>query len=672
MIRFPLLLATLLLTAPAFAAESLPLSDARVVATLVSRTDAVTPGQPLRVGLKLRMAPGWHTYWRNPGSAGAAADFAFTLPAGVRAGEIDWPTPQRQPEGELLTYGYSGTVLLPVSLTGATGATSVTLHASFLVCAQVCEPYDHSFSLDLPAGMPAPMPTPSGDAPLFARTEAATPRPLPWTAHVAPDGALVVHGHEITTGTVRDAWFMPDQPDRLNDAARQAVTVTAGRLRLALVSAKGAPAAAALSGVLVVRDGAGQESAFQVNAPPGPAEAAASGRAWWRVLLLAFAGGLILNVMPCVFPVLAMKAAALTRHAPRPVIGAACYALGTMATFCTIALVLVGLRAAGGVTGWGFQFQMPAFVAATGWLMFAVGLNLSGVFALGGAGSGAGQGWAARGGLIGQFATGALAVLVASPCTAPFMAAAIAAGLAAPWWLTIVVFACMGAGLALPYVAIAVLPAARRALPRPGPWMELLRQALAFPMYATTAWLAWVVSQEAGPDGVLAVGAGLVLVGFIAWVAGRAQSAGSRRAWRAAGLLGLAAALAGVALLVGLQPSAAAQVEAVGFERFSERRLAELRQQGKPVLTDMTAAWCITCLVNERVALGAATVRDALRQSGTVLLRGDWTRQDPEITAYLRAHDRDGVPLYVFYPAGRPGVVLPQILTPGLVLAALR
>ena len=202
--------------------------------------------------------------------------------------------------------------------------------------------------------------------------------------------------------------------------------------------------------------------------------------------------------------------------------------------------------------------------------------------------------------------------------------------------------------------------------------MELLRQALAFPMYATTAWLAWVVSQEAGPDGVLAVGAGLVLVGFIAWVAGRAQSAGSRRAWRAAGLLGLAAALAGVALLVGLQPSAAAQVEAVGFERFSERRLAELRQQGKPVLTDMTAAWCITCLVNERVALGAATVRDALRQSGTVLLRGDWTRQDPEITAYLRAHDRDGVPLYVFYPAGRPGVVLPQILTPGLVLAALR
>ncbi len=661
-----ILAAWLLLSVPALAAESAPLVDARVTASLVSDVDAVTPGRALRVGLKLRMAPGWHTYWRNPGSAGAAATLAFTLPPGAQAGDIAWPTPQRQPEGALLTYGYSGTALLPVALSGLGGATRVAMQASFLVCAQVCVPYDHSFSLDLPAGPP----TPSADATLFAQAEAAVPRPSPWAAHVTPSGELVVRGGDITPDTVRDAWFMPDQPDRLDDAARQSVEVTPGRLRLGLTTAHGATPGAALSGVLALRDGAGQQSAFQVDAAPGPAEPARSARTW-RVLLLAFAGGLILNVMPCVFPVLAMKAAALTRGTSRPVAGAAAYALGTMATFCAVALALLALRAGGSLAGWGFQFQAPAFVAAACWLMFAVGLNLSGVFAVGG--SGAGQGLTGRGGLLGQFATGALAVLVASPCTAPFMAAAVAAGLAAPGWLTLAVFACMGAGLALPYVAVAATPGLRRALPRPGRWMELLRQALAFPMYATAAWLAWVVSREAGPDGVLATAVGLVLVGFAAWVARSAQSAGSRRAWRAAGLLGAAAALGGVALLMGLQSSAADAPRAADYEPFSEIRLAELRRAGTPVLTDMTAAWCITCLVNERVALDAASVREALRRNGVVLLRGDWTREDRQVTAYLRAHDRDGVPLYVFYPPdGQPGIVLPQILTPDLVLAALQ
>ena len=658
----------LLLSAPALAAESSRLVDARVAASLVSESDAVTPGHTLRVGLKLQMAPGgWHTYWRNPGSAGAAAELAFTLPPGGRASDIAWPTPQRQPEGELLIYGYSGTALLPVTLSGLAGATHIAVHASFLVCAQVCVPYDHSFSLDLPAG-PA---TPSADAALFAQADAALPRPSPWAARVTPDGELLLRGDGITPEAVRDAWFMPEQPDRLDDAARQSVAVTPGLLRLGLPAARGAAKGAALRGVLVLRDGAGQESGFQVDATPGPAEPPAGPVSAWRVLLLAFAGGLVLNVMPCVFPVLAMKAAALTRGGSRPVAGAAAYALGTMATFCAIAAALLALRSAGGLAGWGFQFQLPAFVAAACWLMFAVGLNLSGVFEVGG--SGAGQGWAGRRGLLGQFATGALAVLVASPCTAPFMAAAVAAGLAAPGWLTLAVFACMGAGLALPYAAVAVTPGLRRALPRPGRWMELLRQALAFPMYATAAWLAWVVSQEAGPDGVLATAAGLVLVGFAAWLAGLAQAAGSRRAWRAAGLLGAATVLGGVALLAELRPSAAAVAPAAaGTEPFSDNRLAELRQAGRPVLTDMTAAWCITCLVNERVALDAASVRAARQRQGVVLLRGDWTREDPQVTAYLRAHGRDGVPLYVFYPPGKPGIVLPQILTPGVVLAAMQ
>jgi thiol:disulfide interchange protein len=330
------------------------------------------------------------------------------------------------------------------------------------------------------------------------------------------------------------------------------------------------------------------------------------------------------------------------------------------------------LRAAGGAAGWGFQFQSPVFVAAMAWLLFVVGLNLSGVFEIGGRLAGAGQGLATRGGHAGSFCTGLLAVLVATPCTAPFMGIAIAAALAAPPLLALLVFLVMGLGLATPTLLLAAIPGIARAAPRPGRWMLVLKQALAFPMYAAVAWLVWVISQEAGQSGLLATLAGLVLLGFAAWAFGAAHLRSGAGA-RIGRIAALAACVGATVVLSGIEaapPSSIAEARAEdGVEPFSAARLAALRAEGRPVFVNMTAAWCVTCLVNERVAIRTTAVRQAFAAHDVAYLKGDWTRQDPAITAFLRAHGRDGVPLYVYFPPrDAPPVVLPQVLTQGTLL----
>ncbi len=378
--------------------------------------------------------------------------------------------------------------------------------------------------------------------------------------------------------------------------------------------------------------------------------------------------------MPCVFPVLAMKAVALARLSGRErgaVRGhAVSYTAGVLAAFAGLAALLLVLRAAGSAAGWGFQFQSPVFVAVMAWVLFAVGLNLSGVYEVGGRLAGTGQDLAGRSGHAGSFFTGLLAVLVATPCTAPFMGAAIAAALAAPPAATLAVFFAMGLGLAAPYALLAVVPGLARLLPRPGAWMDVLKSALAFPMYAAAAWLVWVISLQAGPDGVLAVVAGLVLLGAAAWAFGLAQRSGRRLGYAVAAI---AAALA-LAVLPGLGNAAApaAATAAAGVEPFTPARLATLRAEGRPVFVNMTAAWCVTCLVNEKVALSPAAVRQAFAERGVTYLKGDWTRGDPAVSAFLRDHARDGVPLYVMYPTGQGApVVLPQILTEAEMLSQL-
>ncbi|HET6308671.1 MAG TPA: protein-disulfide reductase DsbD domain-containing protein, partial [Rhodopila sp.] len=500
--------------ATAQALESAPVSSKRAVATLVTETDAMQPGKPFRVGLRLRLADGWHTYWKNPGDAGVPPTLTVE---GVKQSPIDWPTPRRVSEGPVMTYAYTGEVLLPVTVTADSGM--LKAHAEWLVCQDICVPEQGDFALDVPVGTPGP----SAQAGLFAAHDRAVPRPSPWGARISPDGTLFVQGPELTPSTVTDAWFIPDQPDRIQDDAAQPLSVRQGGFTLALKPAKGFVATGDLSGVLSVRDRSGLQADVAVTAVPGPAPAPAM-PPLAQVLLFAFLGGAILNLMPCVFPILAMKAVGLMRHAGRGQAHAVAYTAGVLVTFVALAGALLVARAAGMAAGWGFQFSSPVFVAAMAWLLFGVGLNLSGVFQVGAGMIGAGQGLAGKHGTAGSFFTGLLAVLVATPCTAPFMGVAVAAGLAAPAAVTVLVFAVMGLGLAAPYVVLASLPGLGRWLPRPGAWMEVLKQALAFPMYGGAAWLVWVISQETGPSGVLGTAAGLVLVGFAAWVFGVSQA----------------------------------------------------------------------------------------------------------------------------------------------------
>ncbi|MDR3533795.1 MAG: protein-disulfide reductase DsbD family protein [Rhodopila sp.] len=661
-----LLLAVVMVMAavPAYALESAPVSSKRAVATLVTDTDAMQPGTPFRLGLRLRMADGWHTYWKNPGDAGVPPELTVE---GVTQSAIDWPTPRRVAEGPVMTYAYTNEVLLPVTVTATSGA--IKAHAQWLVCKDICVPEEGDFSLALPVGTPGP----SAEAGLFAAHDRAVPRAAPWAARISPDGTLFVLGPELTTATVTDAWFIPDQSDRIQDDAAQPLSVRVGGFTLALKLAHGFDAAQNLSGVLSVRDRAGMQTDVVLNAAPGPAPAPAM-PPLGQILVFAFLGGLILNLMPCVFPILAMKAVALARHAGRGHAHAVSYTAGVLVTFVALAVALLVARAAGTAAGWGFQFSSPMFVAGMTWLLFAVGLNLSGVFQVGGGLAGAGSELAGRHGIAGSFFTGLLAVLVATPCTAPFMGVAVAAGLAAPPAVTVLVFAVMGLGLAAPYVALAAMPGLARLMPRPGRWMEVLKQALAFPMYGAAAWLLWVVSQEAGANGVLGTAAGLVLVGFAAWVFGVTQASAvqPRRFGQAAAAVAVLAALAVLTGISAVPVGASAPAEASG-EAFTPERLAALRAQGRPVFVNMTAAWCVTCLVNERVAIATDAVRKAFAANGVAYLKGDWTRQDPAITAFLRQNGRDGVPLYVFFPAGggQPEM-LPQILTENEVLRLLR
>jgi thiol:disulfide interchange protein DsbD len=644
---------------PARALESAAVSSKRAVVTLVSDTDAIRPGTPFRVALRLRMADGWHTYWKNPGDAGVAPELAID---GAAASPIDWPTPRRVAEGPVMTYAYTNEVLLPVTLTAAPGL--LKAHAEWLVCKDICVPEEGDFTLSLSPGTPAP----SAQSALFIAHDRAVPRPSPWAARIAPDGTLFVQGPELTPSTVTDAWFIPDEPDRIQDDAAQPLSVRQGGFTLALKPASRFKDGKGLSGVLSVRDRAGMQADVVVSATPGEAPGPAL-PPLPQVLVFAFLGGLILNLMPCVFPILAMKVAGLAGH--RGGGHAVAYAAGVLATFVALSLALLAARAAGAAAGWGFQFSSPVFVAAMTWLLFAVGLNLSGVFEVGGGLGNAGSGLARRGGAAGSFFTGLLAVLVATPCTAPFMGVAVAAGLAAPPLVTVLVFAVMGLGLAAPYAALASLPGLGRALPRPGRWMDLLKQALAFPMYGAAVWMLWVVSQESGPAGVLATASGLVLVGFAARVYAVSRLAGVplRRFGQAAAMV---AVLAAAAVLTGIAAAPPAQADSAA-ETFTPARLAALRTAGKPVFVNMTAAWCVTCLVNERVAIGTEAVQQAFARDNVTYLKGDWTRQDPAITAFLHRNGREGVPLYVFFPGGggQPEV-LPQILTETEILRLLR
>jgi thiol:disulfide interchange protein DsbD len=661
MLRF--LIPLLLLATTAHALESAPVSNARDSATLVSESDSYAPGKPLRLGLHLALKPGWHSYWSNPGDAGAPPTIEVQ---GATAGPLTYPAPQKLTDGPFTSFAYTGDVTLPFTVTPPPGKATLAIdtHATFLACAKVCVPEDVMLHLDIPAGSGAP----GAQTKLFATADARIPRPSPYPAQISTTGTLRLDAPGLDPKSV---YFFPDQAGVFDQGAPQTLTVDPAGLTITLKPATKLDPAVAVTGVLTLTDQGNETSALHIDAgKPAASLASAHGVGVLRALLLAFAGGLILNLMPCVLPVLAIKALSVAKlsGAARGQVrrDAALYTAGVLAAFGFIGLVTLTLGALGQSAGWGVQFHSTVFTALIVWLMLLIGLNLSGLYEFGGSVAGVGQGLASRG----SFFTGLLAVVVATPCTAPFMATALAAAIALPPLSGMLVFLALGLGLAAPYALLALFPGFARVLPKPGAWMNTLKHILALPMYGTAAFFAWVVFVQAGLLGLLAVLAGGALLALAMLTFGREQRRGDAKLWRHAAV----AVSACVVLLIGMSfwhGGAQAVTYADGSEPFSPKRLASLREAHRPVLVDMSAAWCITCLVNERVALSPQAVRDAFARHHVAYLKGDWTKQNPDITAFLHEYDRSGVPLYVYYPPQGDPQVLPQILTEADILGRI-
>jgi thiol:disulfide interchange protein DsbD len=674
----------LLLTLAAGAAQAGAVVETEHVrAELISEAAAVRPGQTFWVALRFDIRPGWHTYWKNPGDSGEAPRIRWRLPEGFRAGEVHWPPPQRLPLGPLMNFGYAGEawLLVPMTAPGRIEAGTVELAAAatWLVCKEECIPEQGEFALTLPVTADEAAATSWAEA--FAEVRRRLPQTLDGAmlAPVDADTLRLELGPALRQVALREAWFFPDAYGLVEHAAPQLLSSGEGGpvLQLRRGELRGAPPDR-LTGVLVVTedlpDGP-MATAFSIDAPAaGPA---AGGIGLAAALLLALAGGFLLNLMPCVFPVLSLKALHLveqSRAGTRAVrLGGLAFTAGVLLAFLAIALALLALRASGEAIGWGFQLQSPAFVLALAWLTFALGLWLSGVWSFGEGLMGLGQGLAEQRGALGAFFTGVLAVVVATPCTAPFMGAALGYALTQPAAYALGVFLALGLGLALPWLLLALFPTLRRVLPRPGAWMERFKQLLAFPMYATSAWLVWVLSQQSDARGLAYALAGLLTLALALWLwqASRAAAPAWRRLGGAIGLAALGL-LAGLLLALPDGRVAGGAPPAGPAEAYSAARLAELRAAGRPVLINFTAAWCITCQVNERVALSTQRVGEAMRTAGVAYLKADWTRRDPAITRLLEAHRRSGVPMYLLYPAGGgEPELLPSVLTEDLVLARL-
>lgn len=713
--RLMILLALALAPGLAHAQTAGPQRTERIEAELVALSAWAAPGSTAVVAIRQKIEPGWHTYWRNPGDSGGPTTLTWTLPRGVTAGDIVWPLPDRQRLQGLVNYGYENAVYLPVPVEVPADARPgttlpLTVRALFLVCSdEMCVPDELTLSMALPVrDGAAPLDPAHGAA--IARILEQAPRPAGVAARATlRDGiiTLTATGGPLAGRDPGPSYFFPFEAGVIDHAAAQ--TGSWGPRGLTLVITGGGKTragglAAPVEGVLATALGA-----FEIRAEPGeplagatgsgdlaamPEAAAAAGGAapatgWTtfaQAALFALLGGLILNLMPCVFPILAMKAAALTasahdtRHARRDGLA---FLAGVLTTFLVLAGALLALRAAGEAVGWGFQLQSPPVTAGLALLMLAVALNLSGVFHVGGGLQGAGSGPLSRlPGGVGAFFTGVLAVVVAAPCTAPFMAFALGAALVMPWPMALVVFLMLGLGLALPFVIVSLSPGLLRRLPKPGAWMERLKGLLAFPMYATALWLAWVFGRQTGADalGLLFVAGVLAALGL--WLLGVGQTErglGRRGVLHGAG--GAVALVLAVAALVlaarspvvapGVSPEASAGSVMEGAA-WSPEAVAAARAESRPVLVNFTADWCVTCKINERAALSSGEVKRAMETTNAVYLVADWTRRDDAITAELQRRGRSGVPLYLIYSPGTDEPrILPQLLTGGLVVQAL-
>lgn len=668
-----------------------------VKVTLIPEARTLAPGAPFWVAVRMNMDPRWHTYWINPGDSGAPTEIKWNLPPGFEAGPIQWPHPERIEVPPLVSFGYEGETALLVRITPPRDLkpgerVMLAAHVNWLECEELCLPGETTVSAVVPTG-----PNAEND-PTHARffSEARARLPLDsgdWKfAAGSGDGfvRLAATPPAWLKEPVAEAEFFPEKPGQFSNGRSPWGRGDAAYVTDLPLSDVSTATTRRLTGVLVSKSGwrgPGSERAIRVDVEvagntsslPGPA-ASTSGTGVLGALGLAFIGGLILNLMPCVLPVLSIKVLSLVGQAEAPagarMRNAGAYSLGVLVAFWALAGLLIALRAGGEQLGWGFQLQSPPVIAGLASLFFLIALNLFGVFEVGMSltrlGGKGGEGAGA------SFSSGLLATLVATPCTAPFMGSALGFALTQPAPAALAIFTALGAGMAAPFVALAASPRLLRFLPRPGAWMETMKQALGFLLAATVVWLAWVLGQQTGTDGVALLLAALVVQAVGAWVLGKWAVMTRSTAVRTA------AAIVAAVLIVG---SAAAAVKLAGsgerpaqqatatesWEPYSEARVNELRAAGRPVFVDFGAAWCLTCQVNERVALSAAAVLAKFQEKNVAMLKADWTSRDPAITQALTKLGRSGVPTYVVYSkdASAAPRLLPEVLTPTLVLDAL-
>jgi thiol:disulfide interchange protein/DsbC/DsbD-like thiol-disulfide interchange protein len=685
-----------------------PVRTPHLEAELIASRTALTPGQPLTVALRLAMQRGWQTYWQNPGDSGLPTTIEWTLPPGMSAGPIQWPAPRALPVGPLVNYGYEGEVLLLVDIAtkpdfqiGKTATLSA--RADWLVCKEICIPEGADLALTLPVSTHADADPRWGEP--IAAALAALPRPLAgWHASATGVGDNV----ELTLNAESGApdpgklQFFPFADGKIEPAGAQIASRDGARTTLTLpVARQRVGEFTRVAGVLTASNGLGTQHAATIDVPlsgtiastpatratPTPAALPAASMftasaepalPFFVAIAFAFMGGVLLNLMPCVFPVLSLKVLGFATHGDTRLamrMHGLAFATGVLVSFWLLAAGLVALRAAGQQLGWGFQLQSPAVVVALAILFFALALNFSGVFEVRQLLPSALAGWNARNPYVNDALSGVLAVVVASPCSAPFMGAALGYALTESALVTWLTFTALGLGMAMPYLLLAFFPAWRAKLPRPGPWMVRLRQLLAFPLYATVLWLAWVLGAQLDNDAVARLGALLLLVAFALWL-WPAMHGGNRLSGTAI-IAAVAGAVAiGWPLVNAMATDDAGNVRTArpdsgAWHSFSADRVAQLTSNGRPVFVDFTAAWCVTCQVNKQLVLNTDAVQQAFVGSNVALVRADWTRRDPEIGRALAALGRDGVPVYVLYRPGKAPLLLPEVLQQRMILDAL-
>jgi len=692
-------------------------------ATLLSEVSSIAPGEPFTVGLRIQLDDGWHSYWKNPGDAGEATSIEWTLPDGVEAGPIQWPYPHRVPFGPMTSYGYSGEVVHPVTITPPdtlSPGQEVTLRgtASWLVCDDICLPAEGEVQRTLSVASSSE-PGPEADA--IAAAQAKRPEQVDrWTVRAARSSGsytLALTPPEGVQPNLEGTYFFPAEKEVLNHAAPQTLSRAGDTYLLATQQSDYAQSPVdTLRGVVVAPEGtawdaAGDVRAMKVAVPVdstlsdvGTVTAATTpssgggGLSLPWALLFAFGGGLLLNLMPCVFPVISVKILGFVEQAggDHRVVRrhGLLFGAGVLVSMWGLAGILLAVRAAGTQVGWGFQLQSPTFVALMTLLFFGIGLNLLGVFEVGTRLMSLGgrlQTSTSGDGNVGAFMTGILATVVATPCTAPFMGAALGVALTLSAVGGLLIFTALGVGMALPYVGLSMAPRLLDRLPEPGAWMETLKQFFAFPMFATAVWLVWVFGQQTGDSGVAMLLFGLVLLGMAAWVGHRWSDPTLSRTVTlltrgltivmVAGAVGAAVLGASTGSASASSPGTASGGEtaaetAAGAEEawtpFSPQRVDSLRAAGRPVFVDFTAAWCLTCQVNKRTVLNTDAVQQAFEERNVALLKADWTNRDPQITKALESHGRSGVPVYVLYSGdGSDPTLLPEVLTEDIVTDAL-